>query len=151
MWYVLWYTVHSVVYTCDLILAHIWLLGLCTFINRVLHPLKLDFSGTTYVPTGSSTRRVNSCIRGTCIAWIEQLFIISMIRAYTDFHTYVLGVLFKAWIFFCVLFIYFVFVIFYSLFFEWLKLTIFLGHKMKGQVRWLTWIQWHPPSLNEAQ
>ena len=35
-WYVLWYTVHSVVYTCDLILARIWLLGLCSFINRVL-------------------------------------------------------------------------------------------------------------------
>ena len=33
----LWYTVHSVVYTCDLILARIWLLGLCPFINRVLH------------------------------------------------------------------------------------------------------------------
>ena len=36
-WYVLWYTVHSVVYTCDLILTHIWLFGLCPFINRVLH------------------------------------------------------------------------------------------------------------------
>ena len=35
-WYVLWYTVHSVVYMCDLILARIWLLGLCPFINRVL-------------------------------------------------------------------------------------------------------------------
>ena len=35
-WYVLWYTIHSVVYTCDLILARIWLLGLCPFINRVL-------------------------------------------------------------------------------------------------------------------
>ena len=32
-WYVLWYIVHSVVYTCDLILARIWLLGLCPFIN----------------------------------------------------------------------------------------------------------------------
>ena len=29
--------VHSVVYTCDLILARIWLLGLSPFINRVLH------------------------------------------------------------------------------------------------------------------
>ena len=36
-WYVLWYIVHSIVYTCDLILACIWLLGLCPFINRVLH------------------------------------------------------------------------------------------------------------------
>ena len=36
-WYVLWYIVPSVVYTCDLILARIWLLGLCCFINRVLH------------------------------------------------------------------------------------------------------------------
>ena len=35
-WYLLWYIVHSVVYTCDLILARIWLLGLCPFINRVL-------------------------------------------------------------------------------------------------------------------
>ena len=32
----LWYIVHSVVYTCDLILARIWLLDLCPFINRVL-------------------------------------------------------------------------------------------------------------------
>jgi len=56
---------------------------------------KPDFSGTTYVPTSSSIRRVNSCIRGTCKAWTEQLFIISMIRAYTDFHTYELEVLFK--------------------------------------------------------
>jgi len=36
-WYVMWYIVHSVLYTCDLILARIWLLGLCPFINRVLH------------------------------------------------------------------------------------------------------------------
>ena len=48
MWYVLWYIVHSVVYTYDLILARIWLLGLCSFINRVLQlstkkiSLKLD-------------------------------------------------------------------------------------------------------------
>ena len=39
-WYVLWYIVHSIVYTCDLILACIWLLGLCPFVNRVLHWLK---------------------------------------------------------------------------------------------------------------
>ena len=32
----------------------------------------------------SSTRRVKGCIRGTCKAWTEQLFIISMIRAYAD-------------------------------------------------------------------
>ena len=64
--------------------------------NQAHAPTRLDFSGTTYVPTSSSTRRVNSCIRGTCKAWIEQLFIISMIRAYTDFRTYELGVLFKA-------------------------------------------------------
>ena len=45
-WYVLWYTVHSVVYTCDLILARIWLLGLCPLINRVLqvHSQLLTFS-----------------------------------------------------------------------------------------------------------
>ena len=43
--YVLWYTVHSIVYTCDLILARIWLLGLCPFINRVLH--KLDHVGSS--------------------------------------------------------------------------------------------------------
>ena len=63
---------------------------------KLILPLKPDFSGTTYVPTSSSTRRVNSCIRGTCKAWTEQLFIISKIRAYKDFHTYELGVLFKA-------------------------------------------------------
>ena len=40
-WYVVWYTVHSVVYTCDLILTRIWLLGLCPFINRVSEPYRL--------------------------------------------------------------------------------------------------------------
>ena len=35
-WYVLRYTVHPVVYMCDLILARIWWLGLCPFVNRVL-------------------------------------------------------------------------------------------------------------------
>ena len=39
-WYVMWYIVHSVVYTFDLILARIWLLGLCPFVNRVLHKRK---------------------------------------------------------------------------------------------------------------
>ena len=54
-WYVLWYIVHSVVYTCDLILARIWLLGLCPFINRVLQVLKASWgppnmlSGTKYI------------------------------------------------------------------------------------------------------
>ena len=64
--------------------------------NQAHAPTQPDFSGTTYVPTSSSTRRVNSCKQGTCKAWTEQLFIISMIRAYTDFHTYMLGILFKA-------------------------------------------------------
>ena len=40
-WYVLWYIVHSIVYMYDLILARIWLLGLCPFINRVLHLVNL--------------------------------------------------------------------------------------------------------------
>ena len=73
----------------------------------------------------SSIKRVKSCIRGTCKAWTGQLFIISMIRAYTDFHTYVLGVLFKAWnIFFVVLsFILFLFLFYFILlsFFEFLN------------------------------
>ena len=64
--------------------------------NQAHAPTQPDFSGTTYVPASSSTRRVNSYIRGTCKAWTKQLFIISMIRAYTDFHTYELEVLFKA-------------------------------------------------------
>ena len=42
-WYVLWYTVHSIVYMCDLILARIWLLGLCSFINRVLQQIAMRF------------------------------------------------------------------------------------------------------------
>ena len=86
----------------------------------------------------SSTRRVKSCIWGTCKAWTEQLFIISMIRAYTDFHTYVLRVLFEAWnIFLCFIYLfcfcfYFILLLFFE-FFERLKLfIIFLGHKMKG-------------------
>ena len=29
---------------------------------KLMLPLKPDFSGTTYVPTSSSTKRVNSCI-----------------------------------------------------------------------------------------
>ena len=74
---------------------------------KLMLPHNQIFSGTTHVPTSSSTRRVNSCIRGTCKAWTEQLFIISIIRAYTDFHTYVLGVLFKAWnIFLCFIFLF---------------------------------------------
>ena len=36
-WYVLWYTIHSIVYMCDLILARIWLLCLCPFVNWMLH------------------------------------------------------------------------------------------------------------------
>ena len=85
---------------------------------KLMLPLKPDFSGTTYVPTSSSTRRVNSCIRGTCKAWTEQLFIISMIRAYTDFHTYELGVLFKAGnIFVFYLFILFLYLFYFIFFF----------------------------------
>ena len=55
-------------------------------VNQAHPSTQPDFSGTTYVPTSSSTRRVNCCLRGTCKAWAEQLFIISMIRSYTDFH-----------------------------------------------------------------
>ena len=77
----------------------------------------------------SSTRRIKSCIWGTGKAWTEQLFIISMIRAYTDFHTYMSGVLFKAWnIFVFYLFILFLCLFYFILFFwifERLKLTIF--------------------------
>ena len=65
----------------------------------------------------SSTRRVKSCIWGTCKAWTEQLFIISMIRAYTDFHTYELGVLFKAWNIFCALIYLFGFCFYFILYF----------------------------------
>ena len=73
----------------------------------------------------SSTRRVKGCIQGTCKAWTEQLFIISIKRAYTDFHTYELGVLFKAWnTFFCVLiylFCFYFILYFYFYFFEFLN------------------------------
>ena len=55
--------------------------------NQAHASTQLDFSGTTYVPTSSSTRRVKSCKQDTCKAWTEQLFIISMTRTYTDFHT----------------------------------------------------------------
>ena len=41
-WYVLWHTIHSIIYTCDLILARIWLLGLCPVINRVLQLASSD-------------------------------------------------------------------------------------------------------------
>ena len=101
----------------------------------------------------SSTRRVKGCIRGTCKAWTEQLFIISMMRAYTDFHTYVLGVLFKAWNIFSFIYLFGLCFYFILFSFDFLKdPNYFFWHKMKGQVRWLTWIQWHlPPSLNEAQ
>ena len=37
--------------------------------NQAHAPTQPDFSGTTYVPTSSSTRRVNSCIQGACKAW----------------------------------------------------------------------------------
>ena len=65
----------------------------------------------------SSTRRVKVVYEALAKAWTEQLFIISIIRAYMDFHTYVLGVLFKAWNIFFVCFIYFVFVLFYFILF----------------------------------
>ena len=84
---------------------------------KLMLPFKPDFCGTTYVPTSSSTRRVNSCLWGTCKAWTEQLFIISMIRAYTDFHTYELGVLFKAWNFFLLCFNLFILFLFLFLFY----------------------------------
>ena len=64
---------------------------------KLMLPDNQIFSGTIYVPTNSCTRRVKSYKRGTCKAWTEQLFIIFMIRAYTDFHTYELEVLLKAW------------------------------------------------------
>ena len=72
----------------------------------------------------SSTRRVKSYKRGTWKARTEQLFIISMIRAYTSFHTYELGVLFKAWnIFLCFiyLFCFILFYFFFNFFFEFLN------------------------------
>ena len=66
-WYVLWYFVHSVVYTCDLILPRIWLLGLCPFINRVLQ------SGIRAVSTvGRSlgrTGRVLGLLSPTLACW----------------------------------------------------------------------------------
>ena len=81
----------------------------------------------------SSTRRIKSCIWGSCKAWTEQLFIISMIRAYTDFHTYELGVLFKAWnIFLSILIYLFCFCFCFILFFLNDSNYFFLGHKMKG-------------------
>jgi hypothetical protein len=62
---------------------------------KLKHPQNQIFNNNNFhVPTSSSTRRVKSCIQGACKAWIEQLFIISKIRAYTDFHTYELGVFF---------------------------------------------------------
>ena len=39
--------------------------------NQDHAPTQLDFSGTTYVSTSPSTRRVNSCKQGTCKAWTE--------------------------------------------------------------------------------
>ena len=52
-WYVLWYTDHSVVYTCDLILARIWLLGLCSFINRVVHRRRSRRDGSQVCLSGA--------------------------------------------------------------------------------------------------
>src|SRR6185312_11360779 len=94
--------------------------------NQAHAPTQPDFSGTTYVPTSSSTRRVNSCIRGTCKAWIEQPFIISMIRAYTDFHTYSWEFYSKHEThFFCVLInlfcFYFIYTFTFTFFFEFLN------------------------------
>ena len=102
----------------------------------------------------SSTRRVKSCIRGTCKAWTEQLFIISMIRAYTDFHTYELGVLFEAWNFFYIyLFILFLFLFYFIPFFEFLRDSnyFFLDTRWKDRSDDLPGYIGAPPSLNEAQ
>ena len=106
----------------------------------------------------SSTRRVKSCKRGTCKAWIEQLFIISMIRAYTDFHTYVLGVLFKAWnIFVFYLFILFLCLFYFILLLFWIferpkpTIYIYLDRRWKDRLDDLPGYSGIHPSLNEAQ
>ena len=106
----------------------------------------------------SSTRRVKSCIWGTCKAWTEQLFIISMIRAYMDFHTYVLGVLFKAWNIFVfylfILFLHLFYLIFFFWIFERLKLYIYYFLRTRGErTGEMTYLDTlaSPPSLNEAQ
>ena len=107
----------------------------------------------------SSTKRVKSCIWGTCKAWTEQLFIISMIRAYTDFHTYVLGVLFKAWnIFLCFiyLFILFLFLFYFTPFFWifWKTQTIYYFFRTQDErIGWMTYLDTLAPprSLSEAQ
>ena len=55
----LWYTVHSVVYTCDLILARIWLLGLCSFINWVL---QIDRAWEPRIPSPCSLKAITHAI-----------------------------------------------------------------------------------------
>ena len=65
-WYVLWYTVHSVVYMCDLILARIWLLGLCPFVNRVLQTGHKDRSDQFQLGT---SRLDGFCSRDSQTHW----------------------------------------------------------------------------------
>ena len=119
---------------------------------KLLLPLKPDFSGTTYVPTSSSTRRVKSYIWGTCKARTEQLFIISMVRAYTNFHAYESEVLFKAWnIFFFALIYLFYFCFYFILLsffwiFEWLKLFFLTQDERTGWVTYLDTLA--PPKLD---
>ena len=96
----------------------------------------------------SSTRRVKGCIRGTCKAWTKQLFIISMIRAYTNFHTYVLGVLFKAWNIFSFIYFVFLYLFYFILFwiFERLKPSIFfLDRRWKDRLNDLPGYSGIPP------
>ena len=100
----------------------------------------------------SSTRRVKGCKRGTCKAWIEKLFIISMIRACTDFHTYVLGVLFKAWnIFLCFIYLFCFCVFLYWIFWKTQTIYFFKDTRWNDRLDDLSGYIGIPPSLNEAQ
>ena len=76
-WYVLWYTVYSDVYTCDLILARIWLLGLCPFINRVLHAqLQREFRTCSTLPLICIRHFVINVINNIRIRFIMSFYVI---------------------------------------------------------------------------
>jgi hypothetical protein len=77
-----------------------------------------------------------------------------MIRAYTDFHTYVLGVLFKAWNIFFALIYLFCFSFILLSFFKFLKDSNFFLGTQDERTGWMTYLitlASPHPSMNEAQ
>ena len=93
---------------------------------KLMLPLKLDFSGTTYVPTSSSTRRVNSCIRGTLQSMDRATIHHLHDKSLHGFPHICVGSFIQSMKhFYCVLFFCFYFIFLFFLIFERLNIYFF--------------------------